>query len=164
MVTETVVHPFKPVYNENSKIIVLGTIPSVKSREENFYYGNPRNRFWKVLSCLTGHPLPLTVRDKKELLLDGGIALWDVLKSCDIDQSKDSSIINPVPNDFSGIINRTGIKAVFTNGKKAQELYRKLCYPRTNLKSRCLPSTSPANGGYSLERLLSEWSVLLKYI
>lgn len=112
--TETVVHPFEPVYDEYSKIIVLGTIPSVKSREENFYYGHPRNRFWHVISRLTGRPLPLTVRDKKELLLDEGIALWDVLKSCDIDQSKDSSIINPVPNDFSGIMGRSDIKAVFT--------------------------------------------------
>ena len=159
-----VIHPFEPVYNGYSKILILGTFPSVASREENFYYGHPQNRFWKVISCLTGQSLPQTIGDKKELLLREGIALWDVLKSCDIEQSKDSSIQNPVPNDFDKIIHETAIRAVFTNGKKAQELYRKLCYPKTEIKSHCLPSTSPANGSYNLERLLWEWSVILKYI
>lgn len=160
----TVVHPFEPIYNEQSQILILGTIPSVVSREENFYYGHPQNRFWKVLSCLTGHPLPQTIQEKKELLLKERIALWDVLKSCDIDQSKDSSITEPMANDFDELFKRASLKAIFTNGKKAQELYKKLCYPKTRFKSQCLPSTSPANGSYNLERLLWEWSVVLKYI
>jgi len=160
----TVVHPFEPVYNEYSQVLILGTIPSVTSREENFYYGHPQNRFWKVISCLTGHPLPITIVEKKNLLLMEGIALWDVLQSCDIEQSRDSSITNPVANDLDMIFKKASIKAVFTNGKKAQELYKKLCYPKTNIKSQCLPSTSPANGSYNLEKLLWEWSVILKYI
>ncbi len=160
----TVVHPFEPIYNEYSQILILGTIPSVVSREENFYYGHPQNRFWKVISCLTGHPLPVTVQEKTSLLLGEGIALWDVLKSCDIDQSKDSSITNPVANDMEAVFKRASLKAVFTNGRKAQDLYKKLCYPKTGVKSQCLPSTSPANGSYSLERLLWEWSVVIKYI
>ncbi len=159
-----VIHPFDPIYNEHSKVLILGTFPSVKSREENFYYGHPQNRFWKVIACLTGHNPLQSIEAKKELLLQEGIALWDVLKSCDIDQSKDSSIQNPVPNDFEKIFRKASINAVFTNGKKAQELYKKLCYPITKMKSHCLPSTSPANGSYNLERLLWEWSVILKYI
>lgn len=159
-----IVHPFELIYNEHSKIMILGTIPSVTSREMNFYYGHPQNRFWRVISSLTGQPLPQTIEAKKELLLQEGVALWDVLKSCDIDQSKDSSISNPIPNDFEVIFNKISIKAVFTNGKKAQELYNKLCYPKTNFISHCLPSTSPANGSYNLERLMQEWSILLQYI
>jgi hypoxanthine-DNA glycosylase len=159
-----VVHPFEPIYHTHSKILILGTIPSVKSREENFYYGHPQNRFWKVISCLTGHPVPETIEAKKELLAFEGIALWDVLKSCDIDQSKDSSIMNPVANDLSAILSKCRIDAIFTNGKKADELYRKLCYPKTQKKSHVLPSTSPANGHYNIEKLMWEWSVILKHL
>lgn len=159
-----VVHPFEPVYHSHSRILILGTFPSVKSREENFYYGNPQNRFWKVISCLTGHAIPESIEGKKELLALEGIALWDVLKSCDIDFSKDSSITNPIANDLSIILSNCRIEAVFTNGKKAGELYRKLCYPKTQIKNHSLPSTSPANGNYSLERLMWEWSEILKYL
>ncbi|HHW21924.1 MAG TPA: DNA-deoxyinosine glycosylase [Clostridiaceae bacterium] len=157
-------HPFEPIYHSHSRILILGSFPSVRSREENFYYGHPQNRFWKVISCLTGHKLPETIEEKKELLACEGIALWDVVKSCDIDQSKDSSIMNPVANDLSVILSSCHIEAIFTNGKKADELYRKLCYPQTRIKSQYLPSTSPANGHYSLERLMWEWSVILKYL
>jgi len=159
-----VVHPFEPVYHNHSRILILGTFPSVKSREENFYYGHPKNRFWEVLSCLTGHPLPETIEEKKELLACEGIALWDVLKSCDIEKSKDSTIMNPVANDLSIIFDNCHIEAVFTNGKKAGELYRKYCYPNTNMKCHTLPSTSPANGRYNLEKLMWEWSAILKYL
>lgn len=164
MIKPMVVHPFEPVYHSHSRILILGTFPSVKSREENFYYGHPQNRFWKVISCLTGHKLPESIEEKKELLAFEGIALWDVLKSCDIDLSKDSSIMNPVANDLSVILSKCRIEAIFTNGKKAGELYRKLCYPETQIKNHGLPSTSPANGHYSLERLMWEWSVILKYL
>lgn len=159
-----VVHPFEPIYHSHSRILILGTFPSVKSREENFYYGHPQNRFWRVLSCLTGHTLPETIEEKKEFLACEGIALWDVLKSCEIENSKDSTIMNPVANDLSIIFDNCHIEAVFTNGKKAGELYRKYCYPFTHIKSHTLPSTSPANGRYSIERLMWEWSVILKYL
>lgn len=159
-----VTHPFKPVYHSHSRILILGTFPSVKSREENFYYGHPQNRFWKVISCLTGHPLPESIEEKIEILAFEGIALWDVIKSCDIDASKDSSIKNPVANDLSIIFENSHIEAVFTNGKKAGELYRKLCYPFTNKKSHILPSTSPANGHYTFEKLMWEWSIILKHL
>lgn len=159
-----IIHPFDPVYDRNSKIIILGTFPSVASRKDNFYYGHPKNRFWKVISILTENPLPNDIEEKKSLLLRENIAIWDVLRSCDIDQSKDSSILNPVPNNFKDIFGKIPLKAVFTNGRKAEELYRRLCYPETNFISICLPSTSPANASCSLDRLIREWSAILKFI
>lgn len=159
-----VVHPFEPVYNSYSKILILGTFPSVKSREENFYYGHPQNRFWKVLSGLVGHCLPQGIKEKKAFLVLEKIALWDVLESCEIDASKDSSIRNPVANDLSIVLTNSNIEAIFTNGKKAEELYRRLCYPRTLIESYVLPSTSSANGHYTLERLIKEWSIILKHL
>ncbi|HBR04061.1 MAG TPA: DNA-deoxyinosine glycosylase [Ruminiclostridium sp.] len=158
------IHPFNPVYNTESRILILGTFPSVASRAEQFYYGHPKNRFWKVLSELTGNSLPETVEEKKALLFKKRIALWDVLKSCDIELSKDSSIMNPVVNDFDDILKETSVQAIFTNGKKAEELYKRLCFPKTHVKSRCLPSTSPANASWSYERLLQAWSTILHYI
>jgi TDG/mug DNA glycosylase family protein len=159
-----VVHPFEPVYDENSKILILGTIPSIASRENLFFYGHPQNRFWKIISTLTKNPLPLTVKEKRDLLLKNNIALWDVLKCCEIDKSRDSSIMNPIPNDFTDILSRASIKAVFANGKKAHQLYTELCYTKTGIESIYLPSTSPANGRYNLSRLLSEWEIILTYI
>lgn len=134
------------------------------SREGNFFYGHPRNRFWQLISSLTHNDLPLSIEEKKALLLKEGIALWDVLKSCDIEKSSDSSITNPVPNDLNEIFAKAKIKAVFTNGKKAQELYKKFIYPRTGFQSICLPSTSPANASYNMERLVKEWSKILEYL
>lgn len=156
------VHPFEPVYDSCSKILILGTFPSVKSREENFYYGHPHNHFWKVLSALTGCPLPRDIKEKKDLLLKEKIALWDVLKSCEIDASRDSSIRDPVANDLRPILANSSIEAIFTNGRKAGELYKRLCYPDTFIESHVLPSTSPANAQYTLERLIREWSIILK--
>ena len=157
-------HPFEPIYNINSKIIILGTMPSVASRKDNFYYGHPQNRFWRILAALTGSFVPKTTYEKKKLLLDKGIALWDVLKSCEIDMSKDSSITNPEPNNFDSLFKDCNIRAVFTNGKKAEELYRKLCFKKTNVRSINLPSTSPANASYSFERLLKHWSIILEHL
>ncbi|NMA66327.1 MAG: DNA-deoxyinosine glycosylase [Clostridiaceae bacterium] len=157
------IHPYEPVYDKNSKIFILGTFPSVASREANFFYGHPRNRFWKVLACLTQNDVPQNIEEKKSMLLDNNIALWDVIKSCDIEKSKDSSIINPVPNDLSEIFAEASIKAVFANGRKAQELYTKFCYPKTGIKAIFLPSTSPANASYNMERLIKEWSIILEY-
>lgn len=159
-----VIHPFEPVYNSHSQILILGTFPSVKSRAMDFYYAHPQNRFWKVLSSITGCDQPDTIREKIEFLHLKNIALWDVVKSCYIEASKDSTIKNSVANDLSVIFKNSCIKAVFTNGKKAGELYQKLCYPSTLIKSHILPSTSSANGHYSLESLIRKWSVILEYI
>lgn len=152
------VHNISPVYDKNSRILILGSFPSVKSREAKFFYGHPRNRFWKVISALFNEPCPETIDEKKTLLLTHNTAVWDVIKSCEITGSSDSSIKNAVPNDFSEIFAAADIKAVFTNGSTAYNMYRKYC--RTGFDAVKLPSTSPANAAFSLERLIAEWSVI----
>ncbi|HIT89763.1 MAG TPA: DNA-deoxyinosine glycosylase [Candidatus Merdenecus merdavium] len=161
---EKVEHVFAPVFNENSKILILGTFPSVKSRENQFFYGHPRNRFWKVLSLITGEVKPETIEDKKELLLKHGIALWDVIHSCEIIGSRDSSIKDVVPADLSLILKQTDMKQIYGNGGKAFQLYYKYSYPSTKREMIQLPSTSPANAAYSLEQLLGEWIQIKDYL
>lgn len=159
---EIVKHTFEPVYDNNSRILILGTMPSVKSREANFYYMNPQNLFWKILSNLLELPVPMTIDKKKELLLSNGIAVWDVLGSCEIEASSDSSIRNPDPNDFSNVLGKSKIRAIFTNGSKATSLYKSLCSKTTGMESIYLPSTSPANRKfYSYEKILNEWKKIL---
>ncbi len=150
-------HPIAPVYNENSKILILGSFPSVKSREEGFFYGHPQNRFWRVVAALCQCDAPRTVDEKKALLLSNHIAVWDVIKSCDIVGSSDSSIKNVIPNDLSIILGQAHIEKIFVNGKKAEQLYKKYIMPRINREAVCLPSTSPANAAWSLERLTEAW-------
>lgn len=157
-------HQFDPVYDEHSRILILGTMPSVKSREHQFYYMHPQNRFWKVLSSLLEWEFPATTEQKKQMLLCNHIALWDVLASCEIRGSADSSIKSPVVNDFEPLFARTQIQEVYTNGRKADELYRKYSFPRTGRAAIYLPSTSPANASFSLDRLLASWQVLLERI
>ncbi len=159
-----VTHSFYPVFDERSKILVLGSIPSVKSREQGFYYANPRNRFWEVVSTLLGDLLPETVPQKEKMLRDAGIALFDVLQACDIEGSADASIRNAVPNNFSEIFAAADIRMVFANGKKAYGLYQTLCFPETHRKCVALPSTSPANAAAKLPFLISEWSCILEYL
>ena len=142
---ERIEHPLPPVYDKNSKVLILGTMPSPKSREYGFYYSHPQNRFWRVLSELFGERLPETNEEKAAFVLRRHIALWDVLKSCEIRGADDSSIRSPVPNDFSEIFQTANITAVFTTGKKAEALYRRLCFPQTHISAVYLPSTSPAN-------------------
>lgn len=154
-------HTFEPVYDKNSKVLILGTLPSVKSRENNFYYGHPRNRFWKVLSHILEEPLPGTVEQKKELLLNSGIAVWDVVKSCDIHASSDSSITNVVPADINLILSQADIRKIYANGGAAYNLYNKYCLPDTGREITKLPSTSPANAAYTLEKLVSRWKEIL---
>ncbi len=156
-----VVHTFSPVYDQHSKILILGTFPSVKSREGEFYYHHPQNRFWKVLSRLFEEELPQTIPEKKQMLYRHGTAVWDVVKSCDIVGSSDASIRNMQPNDLSVILEQCGILQIFTNGNKAQELYMQLCYPKTGRESIRLPSTSPANAAFSLDRLVDIWGAAL---
>ena len=160
--SDRISHEFAPVFNEQSRILILGTFPSVKSREQKFYYGHPQNRFWKVIARLVNAEVPLTIAEKKMLLLDNKIAVWDVIQSCEIEGSSDASIHEVIPNDLSEILATADIRAIYTNGGKAFELYDKYIYPVNGIKAQKLPSTSPANAGYSLERLKEAWMEIVK--
>ena len=155
-------HGFGPIYDDNSKILILGSFPSVKSRAEGFYYGHPRNRFWKILAAVWKKEEPKTTQEKKEFLLQNGIALYDVIEECDIIGSSDSSIKNVVPSDLTPIFKASKIKAVFTNGKTADRLYQKYQQAKNDRASVCLPSTSPANAAFSLEKLIEIWADAIK--
>lgn len=155
-------HEFPPVFDENSEILILGSFPSVKSRQESFFYANPQNRFWKLMAQLLNESTPKDTKDKIIMLKKHKIALWDVIESCDIVGSSDSSISNVVPVDISQILSRANIIKVYANGGKAFELYNKYLYPKTKLDITKLPSTSPANAGYSFDKLLSEWKKILE--
>ena len=157
-------HPFPPLYNENSKILILGSFPSVKSREQNFFYGHPQNRFWKVVSGVLGSNVPATIEEKTIFLLSNHIALWDVIASCDITGSSDSSIKNVIPNDLSEIFQNADIKQIFVNGKAAKKYFDKYTKPTLNKDALCLPSTSPANAAWSVERLKTEWKVIKEFL
>ena len=160
--TRMLIHPFDPLYDENSRILILGSFPSVKSREVNFYYGHPRNRFWQLMAILLGEELPSDVPGKRAMLLRHGIALYDVIASCDITGSSDSSIRNARVSDLSPILSSSQIgDRIFVNGKKAGDLYRKYTWPVTGIPCRVLPSTSPANAAWSLQRLVKEWGEIL---
>lgn len=154
------IHPFPPVYDECSEILILGSFPSVKSREENFFYGHPRNRFWKVTSAVFGEAVPRTVGEKKAFLLRKRIALWDVIASCEIEGSADSTIGNVLPNDLSVILASAPIRAIFVNGRTAEKYYRLYSEKTTGREAVCLPSTSPANAARSLDDLIRAWQVI----
>ncbi len=161
---ELVEHTIKPIYDENSRVLILGTMPSPKSREFGFYYSHPQNRFWRVLSELLQEKLPETNAEKTAFVLRNRIALWDVLQSCRIEGADDSTIKDPVPNDIAGLLAKTGIRIVFTTGTKAASLYERFCFGDTHIPAIALPSTSPANcRHYNFERLKQEYSILLKY-
>ena len=162
--SERQVHEFAPVFDSKSKILILGTFPSVKSREMNFYYGHPQNRFWKVIAALMKEPIPATIEEKKNLLLSHGIAVWDVIAGCDIVGSSDSSIKNVVPCDLNRILEHCQIKAVFANGKTAEKLYNRYSLSLTGMKIQVLPSTSPANAAFNMERLLEQWKEICEYL
>ena len=151
-----IVHPIPPLYNEESEILILGSFPSVKSREQQFFYGHKQNRFWKVMAALWQWPVP----EKKALLYANHAAVWDVIGSCNITGSSDASIRDVVPNDLSEILEHAPIRHIYANGGKAYELYEKYIYPVTGRSAVKLPSTSPANAAFSLERLVQEWKVI----
>ncbi|MBR3974579.1 MAG: DNA-deoxyinosine glycosylase [Clostridia bacterium] len=153
-------HPFPPFFDKDSKVLILGSFPSVKSREQMFFYGHPQNRFWKVIAAVTESKLPVTIKEKKELLKNNHIALWDVIASCEITGSSDSSIKDVVPNDISEIIKNSDIKYIFVNGKTAEKYYNKYIREAIGREAVCLPSTSPANAGWSFERLVDAWKVI----
>ena len=150
-------HTFLPVYDENSELLILGSFPSVKSREQGFYYGHPQNRFWKVLAAVCECEVPKTIEEKKKMLLKNHIAIWDVIDSCDIIGSSDSSIKHVVPADIAGILTKTNIARIFANGKTAGNLYKKYSENSTGIPAVVLPSSSPANAAYSLEKLIEVW-------
>lgn len=152
-----VIHTFEPVFDQDSKILILGSLPSVKSRENQFYYGHPQNRFWKVISAIYHEELPNTIEEKKKLLLKNHIALWDVIASCDIAGSADSSIKNVTGNDMRVILDHAKINRIYVNGGKAYELFVKYCKQDNQPPLIKLPSTSPANATWSLERLTEAW-------
>lgn len=150
-------HTFAPVFDRRSRVLILGTFPSVKSRENQFYYGHPQNRFWKLLAELFEEDTPVAVEEKKEFLLRNHIAIWDVIASCDIIGSSDSSIRNVVPCDLNQVLLQAPIRQIFANGGKAYELYKKHSYSQTEREIIKLPSTSPANAAFRMERLLESW-------
>lgn len=153
-------HTFLPVFDKNSHILILGSLPSVKSRENGFYYGHPQNRFWKVIANIFNEDVPQTIEEKKAILLHNHIAMWDVILSCDIIGSSDSTIKNVVPTKINQIMKQCDIKTIYANGKTAGKLYRK--YTRDSIQREIieLPSTSPANAAYNLERLVEEWKII----
>ena len=157
---QTLKHEFPPVYDENSRILILGSFPSVKSREINFYYGHPQNRFWKVLAAVTGALLPETTNEKMDFLLEHNIALWDVIAQCEIRGSSDSSIRNVVPNDLHLILDTSPVREIYCNGNTAYRLFNKYQKGTCDREAVRLPSTSPANAAWSLERLTEAWSCI----
>lgn len=158
---EHVKHTFEPVYDENSRILILGSLPSVKSREQGFYYGHPQNRFWRVLARLLEWEEPATIEEKKAMLLKNKIAIWDVLESCDIKGSSDSSIKNAVAADIPGLLKKTKIEKIYVNGTTAGKYYKKYIWPLTGVEAIVLQSTSPLNCRYDIEKLAENWSVIL---
>lgn len=160
--SETLFHPFEPVFDGDSRVLVLGSFPSEASRENGFFYGHPRNRFWRVMARVFGEDAPLSVEEKRAFLLRSRVALWDVAASCEICGSSDSSIRGAVPTDLSRIFSQARIVRVFLNGKKAAALYKKF-YGGTKTASEILPSTSPANAAWSLEHLASEWEKVARW-
>ena len=161
-----IIHPIPPFFDDGSTILILGSFPSVRSRESLFFYGHPQNRFWRVLSAVMDEPCPGTIEEKRSFLHRNHIALWDVIHSCDITGSSDSSIKNVVPNELSMILDSAPIRAIFTNGRKADALYRQYAPsplsdgPPLSNSATCLPSTSPANARWDIDRLIQAWSVI----
>jgi len=153
-------HPIPPVYDRDSKILILGSFPSVKSREAKFFYGHPQNRYWKVLAAVFDEEIPMTVPDRKAFLLRNHIAAWDVIASCDIVGSSDSTIKNVTVNDLRPILETADIRRIFVNGKTAEKMYKQYSEPILERPCICLPSTSPANAAWSLDRLVGAWKAV----
>lgn len=153
-------HPFEPLYSKSSRVLILGSFPSVRSREQMFFYGHPRNRFWPVIAAVFDREVPQTVEEKKRLILSSGLALWDSVASCEITGSSDASIRGARANDISVILDNCGIERIYCNGRKSYELYHRLIEPETGRGAVCLPSTSPANARWSLQMLTDAWKVI----
>lgn len=160
MKTASVIHEIPPVYDKNSKVLILGSFPSVKSRESRFFYGHPQNRFWRVLSEIFWDTLPVTMEEKKRFLIKHHVAVWDVIAQCTITGSSDSSIRDVTVNDIGFLLEQTEIQQIYCNGATAYQLYHKYCEPLLGRSAAKLPSTSPANAGWGLERLVEAWSCI----
>ena len=156
-----IIHPIPAFYRPDSRILILGSFPSVKSRESNFFYGHPQNRFWRLVAALLRDRTPNAVPEKAAFLERHRLALWDSIHACDIIGSSDASIRNVEPNDFSEILAAADIRHIYTNGRKSHEIYQKYCLQQTGREDICLPSTSPANAAWSLEKLTAAWRVVL---
>lgn len=157
---ETLDHPFPPLYDAHSRVLILGSFPSVKSRQMLFFYGNPRNRFWQVLAAVLGSPLPESIEEKRSFLLSQRIALWDSIAHCTLVGSSDASISDVQPNDIGRILAGSSIRQIFCNGQKSWQVYQHYVQPQTKREAIALPSTSPANAAWNLERLISAWQVV----
>ena len=155
-------HPFPPLFGPDSDTLILGSFPSVKSREAMFFYGHPQNRFWRVLAALYGESVPQTVNEKKVLILSHRLALWDSIASCEITGSSDASIRNAVPTDLSTILANSNVTRIFCNGAQSYRTYCRYQLPRTGIEAVKLPSTSPANAACSLDKLIEAWRVIRK--
>ena len=153
-------HPFPPVVAPQSRVLILWSFPSVKSREQRFFYGHPQNRFWRVLAAIYASPTPETIEEKKAFLHQNHVALWDVIASCEITGSADSSIKNAVANDLSPILSGSRVARIFVNGGTAKKLYDRYILPSAGIEATVLPSTSPANAAWSLERLIEVWQII----
>lgn len=153
-------HTFEPIFDSKSKILILGTFPSVKSRENNFYYGHPQNRFWSVLAEILKTGTPKSILEKRQILIENKIAIWDVVGSCEISNSSDVSIKNVQPNDIAIILENANIKTIYANGKTAEKLYNKYLLKQTSKEIFALPSTSPANAAFSKEKLVDAWKII----
>ncbi|MCH5296402.1 MAG: DNA-deoxyinosine glycosylase [Ruminococcus sp.] len=160
--TQRIIHPIPPLFDKNCTKLILGSFPSVKSREAQFFYGHPQNRYWRLLAELLGEEVPQTVEEKSALALKHHIAMWDTINSCTITGSSDSSIKDVVPNDLSVILENSKVTQIFANGATSYNLYQKYIYPVTKIKAVKLPSTSSANATFSLERLKESWSIIVK--
>lgn len=159
---KVIIHPIKPTYNEKSRILILGSFPSVKSREMMYFYGHPQNRFWKVVAALYKEAVPMTVEERHAFLLRNRIAAWDSIRQCTITGSSDASIRDVIPNDLTPILTAADIRQIYCNGKKSWEMYHKYIEPACGRTAVTLPSTSPANAAWSLEKLIDAWSVILE--
>ena len=158
--SERILHPFPPLFDSESRTLILGSFPSVKSREAMFFYGHPQNRFWRLIALLCHEDTPQTVEEKSSLILRHHLALWDSIRSCTITGSSDSSVRDVVPNDLRVIFDNSKTERVFCNGALSHKMYMKYIYPQTGIAAVKLPSTSPANAAYSLERLAESWQVI----
>ena len=156
---------FAPICGNTAKALILGSFPSPKSREQGFYYGHPQNRFWRLLALLTGAPEPKTIAEKTALILQNDLALWDTVQSCEIRGASDASMRHVQPNDVAALVSRLGVQAVFCNGAASGRVYAKYAQAAAGIPAVVLPSTSPANAAWSMERLQQVWgSELGKYI
>ena len=162
MKPEHIVHPFPPLYDENARILILGSLPSVRSREEMFFYGHPQNRFWPLLARLFDEPVPNGIEEKRTLVLRHHIALWDSIYSCDIVGSSDSSIRNVMPTDLRPILKAADIRQIYCNGRTSWNCYHRYQEKDLQREAVLLPSTSPANAAWTMRKLQAAWSVILE--